>query len=333
MVRRREERKRRNNNILHRHHLTTKDIDGLLDPKDECALQSQLGFIPGNAICVAARHSKELDALVEEQQQPSVLKLYPMAVRESYRGGRSDGRAFKGRRRGAMRVEECKEQNDTDTGSATHDVNEAQSSGNGRENRKDRAWLVESPRTAKSDQSNEEVVSTNDTVHNNNNERNNHRQEEEEEAQTPRRIIEPFPTLYWLTSPTLRCAISKLEISKDHNVAKMEERLRSSPDHLRQMERAHKSYGRQRWEILTDEDKANIIQRGWKSSLDETRGVAGIYLKEGRYDCVKCLHAHAAHYLAQVAEWMDGGGGEGQDCDRDDLNLVGKWTMEAVGLA
>ena len=109
------------------------------------------------------------------------------------------------------------------------------------------------------------------------------------------------------------------------------------------MQRAHKSYGNQRWNLLTSIDQSNIIQRGWKNVLDDTnRGVAGIRLKNGKgYDCVKCLHAHAAHYLAQVAEWEEeqenedeaegkGGGEKKKECDRDDLNLVGKWTMEAL---
>jgi hypothetical protein len=73
---------------------------------------------------------------------------------------------------------------------------------------------------------------------------------------------------------------------------------------------------------------------------------------------VKCLHAHVAHYLAQVSEWEEeeeeearGRRGPPPDavgsssasasasaaawshpegCARDDLNLVGRWTMEAV---
>jgi hypothetical protein len=71
------------------------------------------------------------------------------------------------------------------------------------------------------------------------------------------------------------------------------------------------------------------------------------------WDGVKCLHAHAAHFLAQLEEWreerfvqrngrcLDDACREENDddellstlireCDRDDLNLVGKWTMEAV---
>jgi len=72
------------------------------------------------------------------------------------------------------------------------------------------------------------------------------------------------------------------------------------------------------------------MERGWENALDERRGVAGISLRKGRFDCVKCLHAHVAHYLAQVAEWEEENEGERGECERDDLNLVGKWTMESI---
>mmetsp|Transcript_20644 Transcript_20644/g.44844 ORF Transcript_20644/g.44844 Transcript_20644/m.44844 type:complete len:463 (-) Transcript_20644:147-1535(-) len=377
-VRRREERRKRRCTVTHHvaadgssleeaHHddvvVETKEDDdasSLLDPKDEVALQSQLGFIPGNAVCVAARLSKELSMNTSNQEDspPSVVKLYPMVVRESYHGGKSDGRAFKGRRRGGMRVED--KMKDDDSGGATgskgdceddHDqkaseVGTASSDNHATtdECKNERAWVVEP--SSNVDKSTDKV-NDGDTTTNNNNQQERH---PEQQPDPPRQIIEPFPTLYWLTSPLLRTQISKLEISKDHNVPTMEKRLRSSPSNLRQMERAHKSYGTKRWELLTPEDQTNILSRGWKAALDDTRGVAGIRLKNGRYDCVKCLHAHAAHYLAQVAEWAverEDGGSVGlqqeevetakiegvvasRECDRDDLNLVGKWTMEAV---
>eukprot|EP00956_Cyclotella_meneghiniana_P016756 scaffold26713_cov23-Cyclotella_meneghiniana.AAC.2 len=166
-------------------------------------------------------------------------------------------------------------------------------------------------------------------------------------------IIEPFPTLYWLTSPLLRSHISQIELSKTHGIQSMERRLKSSTVYLEQMERAHKSYGKSRWELLTDQDRAEVFKRGWGEALGAERGVAGIRPKKSKdnignegvkltWDGVKCLHAHAAHYLAQVEEWR----AEQQhsdtikeanelavmfrECNRDDLNLVGKWTMEAV---
>lgn len=66
---------------------------------DEAALVSQLGYSPGNAICVAAS-SQQLPSLQLHDNVPIVLKLYPLAIRDVYAGGKSDGRKFKGRKRG-----------------------------------------------------------------------------------------------------------------------------------------------------------------------------------------------------------------------------------------
>lgn len=308
-----------------------------LDPIDECQLKAQLGYVPGNAICVAARTSLEesfniSDAISEiddnlqasssssspPSSPPSVLKLYPMAVRETYRGGTTDGRKFKGRRRGVERSSTKGNDEKTDDSNNQSTTNNTDS----KKAKKERCWFIESPSNGQA-----AVATKIDTVA-------QHDDDDDKEApEAPKHIIEPFPTTYWLTSPKLRTYISKMELSKDNNVQTIERRLRSSQEYLNQMERAHKSYGRTRWQLLTSQDRERVIERGWENALDERRGVAGISLTKGRFDCVKCLHAHAAHYLAQVAEWeeeMEMGDAEDEECNRDDLNLVGKWTMEAV---
>ncbi|KAL7442330.1 hypothetical protein ACHAXH_006661 [Discostella pseudostelligera] len=336
------------------------DNDVPLHPDDERALLSQLGYIPGNAICVAARLSSKEDALSSSHSsntetsvqtapqalpQPSVVKLYPMAARQKYGGGKSDGRAYKGRRRGAMRLE------------AEESIPDEKET----ESEKD---SPEQPSQQQQQQSPTGKCKRKNEIQNN-------------------IIIEPFPTLYWLTHPQLHNQISKLELSTEYNVSKMEERLRSSHLYLQQMERAHLSYGRKRWELLTLDDRDYVLQCGWKSALDDSRGVAGIRVykdddgkcndkkcedengkpekkekNDGQrrskgYDCVKCLHAHVAHYLAQISEWEDGlkeqeveearkqdepatkenittSTTTKKECDWDDLNLVGKWVMEVV---
>eukprot|EP00804_Cyclotella_cryptica_P023417 CCRYP_000519-RB/>CCRYP_000519-RB protein AED:0.38 eAED:0.38 QI:346/0/0.5/1/0/0/2/0/485 len=308
-----------------------------LDPTDEVQLLSQLGFLPGNAVCVAARLSPEFlrdddsssssptrpRTSLSPTPPPSVLKLYPMAVRDSYRGGKSEGRKFKGRKRGCSRT--------TDTTTTTDDSIVVESTCNPPiPNSTNRCWYIHAP-TSPSSSSHSPPTNK-------------------------QQIIEPFPTLYWLTSPHLRSYISQLELSPAHNVTQMEGRLRSSPSNLSQMARAHTSYGQKRWELLTSADREEVLRRGWKEALDGRRGVAGIRPRrsggeggggEGEevWDGVKCLHAHAAHFLAQVEEWREerlrqrGSGEETEEellstlireCDREDLNLVGKWTMEAV---
>jgi hypothetical protein len=65
---------------------------------DEAALVAQLGYFPGNAVSVAAR-AKAIPSLPVDEHVPIVLRLYPLAIRDEYAGGKSDGRKFKGRKR------------------------------------------------------------------------------------------------------------------------------------------------------------------------------------------------------------------------------------------
>jgi len=219
--------------------------------KDRIVLTRQLGFLPGNAICVAARKSnsivsrylcnfsnKDTNNMIEN---PIVLQLYPLAIRDSYAGGKIDGRKFKSRKRG----------------------------NSGKDEKTRRDW------------------------------------------QTPDKqgIIEPFPTIYWLTCPKLRTYISYLETSSAHTVKLFQQKLQSDLLSLQSMKEAHLAYGQTRWNLLTKDDKSEVERRGWKSSLGIERGVAGIR----RHDTIKCLHTHAAHYLSGETK-----------------NVVGQWVMEAV---
>ena len=54
------------------------------------------------------------------------------------------------------------------------------------------------------------------------------------------------------------------------------------------------------------------------------RGVAGIR----KYDTVKCLHTHSAHYLAFLGQ--NSSGQDSDACEMIEENLVGKWTLKAV---
>jgi hypothetical protein len=123
-------------------------------------------------------------------------------------------------------------------------------------------------------------------------------------------LIEPFPTLFWLTHPLLRVWISKLEL--DGLGIRLEERLASCPESLARMEKAHQAYGQERYLLLTQEDLVLIRSRGWEAAFAPTRGVAGIR----NYSAIKCLHAHAAHYLSEP---------EGKA-----NNVIGEWVMQAI---
>lgn len=136
------------------------------------------------------------------------------------------------------------------------------------------------------------------------------------EAQS-KTTMEPFPTMYWLTHPYLRTLISQIEIEPTHNVKAMEQKLLSHPDYLESMHNAHVSYGTQRWNLLTDEERIYAEERKWIDALASGRGVAGIR----NFETIKCLHAHAAHYLAQLAGSKD---------ENININCIGRWTLEAV---
>ena len=68
-----------------------------LSKQDEAGLIGQLGFLPGNAICVAARWSDHIgsDITAQKSDAPIVLRLYPICIRDAYAGGKVDGRKFK----------------------------------------------------------------------------------------------------------------------------------------------------------------------------------------------------------------------------------------------
>jgi hypothetical protein len=221
---------------------------------DEAALVGQLGYLPGNAICVAA-HSDQVPDLPIEGNVPIVLKLYPLASRDVYAGGKSDGRKFKGRKRGRKDSEASKE---------SPDGTRKDTDGNGTTDGKDFS------------------------------------------------LLEPFPTLYWLTHPILRTLTSKLELGNTHNATIMEKRLEDDKAARESMARAHKAYGEERWNLLVDADVKLLEERKWVASVGAGRGVAGIRHPIG----VKCLHAMLAHYLSR--------GPGSQD------NVVGKWVYREI---
>jgi hypothetical protein len=129
-------------------------------------------------------------------------------------------------------------------------------------------------------------------------------------------LQEPFPTIYWLTHLRLQALISQLEL--DHVHIEYEQRLQLSAvsvdennndnNHcFESMKRAHASYGQERRLLLTELDCQVIHDNHWEAAF--ATGVAGIRNPRG----VKCLHAHAAHYLSGATD-----------------KCVGQWVMERV---
>lgn len=98
----------------------------------------------------------------------------------------------------------------------------------------------------------------------------------------------PFPTVFWQTCPALRSRIGTLEA--DGAMVGLNQRLESDPDFAAAYEAAHHRYVAFRDEI--------------GEPLPGDPGAGGM----PRY--IKCLHVHAAQYLAT---------GD---------NVVGEWTVE-----
>lgn len=102
--------------------------DGLT-AADETAIVGQLGYLPGNIVRVAARAEK-VPLLPVDDNVPIVLKLYPLAIRDVFAGGKSEGRKCKGRRRGKSTKSTCPTDDDgvtatnTDTGQDAIDKEE-----------------------------------------------------------------------------------------------------------------------------------------------------------------------------------------------------------------
>ena len=237
--------------------IETRDRLGWL-PRDETLLVKQLGFVPGNAVRICCRWNNLPDRLQRclpetksnnnHNDDPVVVQLYPVATRDVFAGGKSDGRKFKSRKR------------------------------------------------RKINPTNESVTTTDVSA------------EDKEDDSTV--VLEPFPTLYWLTHPLLKIWVSKLEVNGFG--VELEKRLGRDTVALNRMKRAHHAYGQSRVQLLTPNDQTEIQARRWNAALEEARGVAGIR----NYAAVKCLHAHLAHYLSSDAGSQD--------------NIVGAWVVDAI---
>jgi len=115
---------------------------------------------------------------------------------------------------------------------------------------------------------------------------------------------QPFPTIYWLTDPALDRAIADLE--RQGAVGQIEQALRDDPDLMRMFRQDHERYRETRWAMLTDADRA-IVEASESLSRPFRGGVAGV----ADFTTIKCLHAQAAHHLADRAS-----GGQGNTAAR-----------------
>lgn len=104
--------------------------------------------------------------------------------------------------------------------------------------------------------------------------------------------FEIFPTLFWLTCPTIVAQISQLE--HQGCIKELERIIAEDRDFRRNYHQDHRRYVEERWQILKDEDKHFLKERGLAYVLKK-KGIGGI----ADWDKVKCLQLHYAHYLAR----------------------------------
>ncbi|CAB9515655.1 Protein of unknown function (DUF501) [Seminavis robusta] len=282
--------------VEERRRLLQSNTDGDYWGSDAPRLVAQLAFIPGNAIRICARVSTVpfLQTHRTVGEEPVVLQLYPLAVRDD-----DDAANSKFKRRKRKRQKQPQTDDKTNDDSATE-----QSETKMPENAKGGDTILDlsqqSKDSTKRDPDTKNLQSNPPTKDDDN------KQLEEDDF-----VVEPFPTLYWLTHPLLRTMVSKLELQGTGR--RLEQRLQNDPHALEAMTRAHHGYGQERYDLLTPTDIAYIETRKWQRAFDpRQRGVAGIR----NHAAVKCLHAHVAHYLS---------GGQGSSD-----NVIGKWVMEEI---
>lgn len=103
-----------------------------------------------------------------------------------------------------------------------------------------------------------------------------------------------FPTLFWLTCPSLSRACGALENAG--MVAEMREKAETDPDFGGRLERAHESYRDERVALI-DPESLEVLRTRYPRqyrALTET-GIGGLADPHG----VKCIHLHLADWLAR----------------------------------
>ncbi|MEM1110083.1 MAG: DUF501 domain-containing protein [Planctomycetota bacterium] len=102
---------------------------------------------------------------------------------------------------------------------------------------------------------------------------------------------QPFPTIYWLSDPSLDHQLAELE--RLGYIGRFEQHLADDAELLAAYHADHVRYRDSRWSMLTDADRTTVESS--PSLLRSFRGgIAGI----ANFDTVKCLQAQYAYHLA-----------------------------------
>lgn len=103
----------------------------------------------------------------------------------------------------------------------------------------------------------------------------------------------PWPNTYWLVDPDLCSRIGRLEHLGWIQTLQARVHSGEEPQLVAALAAAHRAYARDRWSLLSAEDREYAANGGYEGVLRDY-GVSGF-----RQDTqVKCLHTHTAHALA-----------------------------------
>ncbi|MCM2973173.1 MULTISPECIES: DUF501 domain-containing protein [Larsenimonas] len=111
----------------------------------------------------------------------------------------------------------------------------------------------------------------------------------------------PFPTLYWLSSQTLKVELSRLEAQGV--IKALEDALAEDTEFMARYRASHEDYVQKRWHYMTDDVRQAIVDGGFEPLMRE-RGVGGIT----NWSQVRCLHTQYAHHLCgdnAIGQWID----------------------------
>ena len=112
---------------------------------------------------------------------------------------------------------------------------------------------------------------------------------------------EPFPTLFWLSCPSLVRQIAQLE--HQGRIADLEALIAQDDELRKELFANHRAYIDERWNELSALDRQWVRDQGLVDAFWE-RGIGGIF----NWETVKCLHLHYAHHRARanvLGAWID----------------------------
>ena len=153
------------------------------------------------------------------------------------------------------------------------------------------------------------------------------------QAKVSLQIGAPFPTLYWLTEPTINRAIANLE--RQGYVQRIETLIQQNATLAQRFRQCHAEYAHERWTSLDEADRVwllgnsesssaaksmvailrdsgiagtNVTRGGFSTTTEESTGTSSSAAVETVEDdttttiipSLKCLHTHYAHYRSTL---------------------------------